>query len=274
MRNIFIVGLRRSGTTIFWETLRQNKSFVSFDEPFNPLLTELPLQNRKRTRDEFIEVFNRDSEAFRTNFAAIPLDEEFAPGLTALQSNYLKWLLGQFDKPAIVDFTRCTFKIEALHQIDPEAVLIHLFREPGAFATSHLIPSRSRKKLPCHTQLMDWYRKTTFFSRTGGFDSYGYENLYNLNRGRIFEVPSSASALEKLLHIAQISSTTANVVGQRFYQDTFMSLNFEDFTKNPSEALNQLFSLAGAHQFDFDLSGIRLAAERFQTGSPKWSGLY
>ena len=39
---LIILGLRRSGTTIFWEIFRQDPRLVCYDEPFNELLLTLP----------------------------------------------------------------------------------------------------------------------------------------------------------------------------------------------------------------------------------------
>jgi hypothetical protein len=272
--NVFILGLRRSGTTIFWETLRQDKRFIAYDEPFNPLLVDLPLQNRKQTRDELIKVYQKDPVAFQQNFAPIPLEEEFQPGLTEAQANYLKWLLQHSDKPKIIDFTRCTFKIEALHQVDPDAVLVHLHREAGAFATSHLIPSRSRQKLPLHVHLRDWYRRASFFTRQGDFNAYGYETLYSLHDGDLWSLKKSAAALEKLLVISKTSSEVVTRDGLDKFQSRFVSICFEEFTANPLECVEKIMALTSIDISNLNFESVRRASLRYLNDSSRWDNLY
>ena len=75
---LIIVGLRRSGTTIFWESLRQDHSLRCYDEPFNPLLQSLtgPLLETIKNPEEFQELLRDDTLGFWERFAPIDTSSE------------------------------------------------------------------------------------------------------------------------------------------------------------------------------------------------------
>ena len=110
---VFIVGLRRSGTTAFWKTLKQDKRFFSLDEPFNPKLIELPKEHEKNVRKEFIELLSNDKKKFWDAFSPIYPIQELEFGLKKEQIEYLRYLI-EFKNKILIDTTRCHFKIEDL----------------------------------------------------------------------------------------------------------------------------------------------------------------
>lgn len=57
---VFLLVLRRSGTTAFFEPMRQDKGFVCCDEPSNGMLRDLPGGNEWGTQDEFLQLLKRD----------------------------------------------------------------------------------------------------------------------------------------------------------------------------------------------------------------------
>ena len=71
-----IVGLRRSGTTIFWEWFRQDPRFTCFDEPFSEQLLKLPSQHAKGVFTEYQQVLTRSPEEFWRAYAPVHRAEE------------------------------------------------------------------------------------------------------------------------------------------------------------------------------------------------------
>ena len=104
---IIISGLRRSGSSVFWETFRKDPRLCCYDEPFNPNLKELPDQNSKGTRD-VIALYKASPDVFLDRFSPIQLSEETEPNLNAKQDVFLRWLLPQSQQrevfPGIPDF--------------------------------------------------------------------------------------------------------------------------------------------------------------------------
>ena len=170
-RHIAVVALRRSGTTALWNLFRQDARYTCYDEPFSHLLHDLPVDNVKRTRAEFIALYNRDPDRFRSLYAPIPRGEETVRGLSEKQVEYLEYFLE--GGPTAFDVTRCMGKIPAIHAIIPDAVLVHLYRHPVAFASSHLLPSDRFDPLGLRKRR----NRSTALTRSGRFNGWGMEEL-------------------------------------------------------------------------------------------------
>ena len=83
---VFVVTLRRSGSTIFWETLRQDSSFLAFNEPFNPSIRRLGdprwIEPNRRHYSEYEQLLERDGARFWDHFEAIHDVQELQEGLS------------------------------------------------------------------------------------------------------------------------------------------------------------------------------------------------
>lgn len=167
VKHLWVVGLRRSGTTAIWKMFRGVPGFTCYDEPFNPkLISHLPEQHRKGTWDEFIDLWRTDYTVFIDKLATIDLADEMTPQVSTRDLEYINYLA---QKQTIIDFTRLNFKMHNVLPKFPDAVALYLFRSPIAFATSHLINSENQKFL------RQRYYRTMFFSSMLGFDSWGLE---------------------------------------------------------------------------------------------------
>ena len=139
---IIICTLRRSGSTVFWKAFRENTDFKCYDEPFNPGLSVLPKEHRKEVYGEYIDLINEDATLFWRKFSAISPIEENKSSLTSEQKDYFRYLLDSAED-VVIDTTRCWNKLESLKEVlEPYPhIFIHLYRDPIAFASSHLLPS-------------------------------------------------------------------------------------------------------------------------------------
>lgn len=162
--DIVILGLRRSGTTALWRLFRQDPARTAYDEPFLPLLAQVPRPEPKGVQDEYAALWRRDPDAFRAAFAPVPRPEEVRPGLTPAQAGWLAFL--RADGPVAIDVTRCHAKIAALAAALPGAVLVHLHRRARAVVRSHLVPSDGRRLWG----LRDLINGRTALTRRRGFD--------------------------------------------------------------------------------------------------------
>lgn len=275
--NIFILGLRRSGTTVFWETLRQDSRFTCYDEPFNPHLEEMPEQNVKKTRDEFIQLYNRSSEVFWQMYAPITFSEETRPELTPKQRDYIKWILEQNDLN-VIDFTRCNFKLQALYDLDPNAFFIQLVRDPAGFVSSHL-GCQYRDPGAWHA-LKNCARLKYFWRFKSHFDGYGMERIVNklcVGAGpveREFQLRFAGcmpeTSVEKLLSLWKFSMDTIDHEASLLTKK-YVKVYTPDFLNRPSEVLSRLYSHAGLEMPSFDLSGIKPPRRPIHSNSPRWT---
>jgi len=276
---VAIIGLRRSGTTAFWKTLRKDDRFCCYDEPFNPNLVELPEDNAKGTRKEFISLYHFSPETFEKNFAPIPVSEEISPRMTTAQENYLRWLIqkDQGKRAIIIDFTRLNFKLAKLHAILPEAVVVHLYRSPRAWVSSHLLPSG---KGTWSKPLADWYRRLSFWSRRGFYNNWGYQDIienhlpkqpfWPMSRKETYAFKKQPAAV-KLAWLWHLSFCVVESQGKNLWKERFLSVPFEHFCTDPGGELLPIYKAMNLDYRPLDYSDIKTANRGYRPDVRQWS---
>jgi hypothetical protein len=278
---LFILGLRRSGTTIFWQTFRQDSRLKSFNEPFNPVLSGMPVELPNGSRREFIEIFREDPARFWQLFAPISGVEELQSGLSDRQEAWFRFLLARTEAVSL-DTTRCHFKLEALQRIAPDAVVVHLHRHPAAFASSHLIPSGSGGRRT------GWLARRLgqqgFFSRHNRFHYWGIQSLVaddpaslfgqrareiGMDPAQIYALP----AVGRLLAFWRVAFEHAERDGRRIFGNRFVSLPFEDFCERPLETVKSIYAAGGMQAPQLDLSRVHPPSPAHRARDPRWKGL-
>ena len=279
---IFILGLRRSGTTIFWEAFRQDRRLHCFNEPWNPVLRQLPVEIPNRSRREFIELFRKDPQAFWRSFAPIGPLEELQDDFSDRQVAYLRYLIDPFDSICI-DETRCHFRLAALQQAVPDATLVHLFRAPAAFATSHLIPTGSGGRRA--NRLLTALGRVGFFTREDRYNSLGLEDvigrhpesLFGLRLREIGLDPAAIYALPavgRLLAFWRLAHETVERDGPRLFGSRFVSVAFERFCREPREVVEEVYAAASLHPPELDLSRVKPAKRAHRADDSRWRRLF
>ncbi|MDF3130407.1 sulfotransferase [Kiritimatiellaeota bacterium B1221] len=241
--NIFIIGLRRSGTTIFWETFRQDERFIAYDEPYNPHLIDLPEEHSKCVRKEFISLYNDDPELFRLMFSPITVEQESSKYLTSSQKKYLKWLL-KGKRPVCIDFTRMNFKLEELYEIDPNAQVIHLIRDVREVAISHIIKRISRSA-GFVTKLKSLIRTKLFWVLTCRCNGYGFQTIYKslLKEGAVSK-PYKES-VRQISMVWKVATEAVEMDGRRLWGNKYSTVILSDFIDSPENIMTQLYEKFG-----------------------------
>ena len=280
---LIIVGLRRSGTTAFWRPFRQDDRMVAYDEPFNPNLIQLPNEHPKAIRSEFMNLHHRDPRLFWRTFAPIGLTEELMDGLTERQTAYIEFLGRSAGGSFVLDTTRCHFKIKHLAEAFPEAVLVHLFREPVAFVSSHLLPTGSEQGRAGRAALLArrTIRRVGFWSVAAGYDNWGLESLIGNHSDSMFGIrlrergirPETVFALPaagRLLAFWRLAFETAQAAGADEFRDRFLSIPFERFAENPGRTLHTVYSKTGLGPPQFD-NDVGAPNPGFRAKDRRWS---
>ena len=277
-RSIVIYGLRRSGTTILWETLRKDSSTLCFDEPFHPRLWEGERQNAKNTWDELGEYWERNSPQHTHLVQCITSQDELSDKATQQQISYLRDLMRQGQRTAI-DIVRGWNKATALLPPDIEAVAVLLLRPPIDWVTAHLLPSGSGtwKK-----EWADKYRRHAFFSRTGHFNNWQYEEIIDAalkaHHPMWEALPLSTSQLKSEPAFVKLLAFwwCANLITYRQLQSRpssrFHVVTLADFTADPAGQMIGLYKIAG---WDLTADGLgydHVSAPRsaWKSDAPEW----
>jgi len=98
--------------------------------------------------------------------------EELQEGLCERQRAYLEFVLASAED-VVLDMTRCHYKVEALHEIAPDAYLLHLYRPAAAWVTSHLGARASGWR----GRVRSFVDRATFFERRHRYNYWGIEHV-------------------------------------------------------------------------------------------------
>jgi hypothetical protein len=244
--NVFIVGARRSGTTILWETFRQDSRFTCFDEPFAPHLrrhVHLREDNHKGTFAEYIA----RPELVSALWSTIQPYEELLPGLLGHQHSYVQ-ALTSVNGRVCIDFVRAHARIADLRRADPTALIVHLVRDPRSVVTSHLKPYDrwTSPRLPAD-----------FFDYEGWYDYWQYQTLAGAlgYRGR---------AIVGLLLVWRALTATAES------ENPDVTLRYEDFARDPEETMRELYALIDLEYRGIDASRIHPPKPPHAATDPRW----
>lgn len=138
-KSILIAGLKRSGTTVLWETLRQDYASHCLDEPFHPGLWSGRRTNGKKTWTELGADWDEQDYATRSDLAPIrPLDE-LSTSNTDAQRRYLADLLA-LSNQTVIDEVRVWNRLPDLLPTGEYPLVIHLLRRPDNWTTGHMLP--------------------------------------------------------------------------------------------------------------------------------------
>lgn len=273
---IFLIGLRRSGTTTLFDLFRQDKRLVCYDEPFNPLIRDIPARDEWGTKQEYIDLYNRSPAAFWDRYAYIDGVDEIRPGMEPRQRAWLRTLLDSAPS-TFMDFTRVHYKLADLHAACPDALLIHLHRSPAAFAASHILPSPWQ----ADRKLKYWRARLAFWRITQKYNTWGLETVIGrapttfcgealaragLDAGRIY----AANAVTKLLAFWLLNFRQARADGTALFGNRYVQIPFEQFTRAPQAYMNWIYARLGMAPADFDFSKIRQAPPPPFATHPGW----
>jgi len=274
---LIIAALRRSGSTIFWETFRQDSRLLCYDEPFNRYLQVLPGTEGLKAPEEFIRLVQNDARAFWERFTPIYYTEELRAGLSDKQQHYLRYLAAS-GQHVVLDTTRCMFKIAALHAAAPEAVLVHLYRPASSHASSHMLPSSPDWR----GRLRKLVRRRRFWTRPREFNGWGFETIIGESTASLFaerlleiglqpEEVYRLPAVAKLMAFWRVNHQRAEEEGRRLFGERFVSQNFDSFCGDPRGAMERIYAALGMPMPEFDFSRIHPPHGAHDPGSPNWT---
>lgn len=291
--NLVIVGLRRSGTTAFWGLFREDERFACYNEPFNQQLRHAGSpgwQGGRHTEREFDTLQRRDPAAFWHHYAPVARHDELKDGLSDQQAHWLAWLQATAEHTC-VDVTRCHFKLASLRDVDPDAVVVHLYRPPANWVTSVVQPSTAHiKRLDTAAKRL-WHTtrlrvqaarfRQTFWQTRDGHRFKGFDELIGTHEGTYFGVRLAEAGMDpaevyampdvgRLLAFWKLHYERVERDGPSLFGERFLSVNFNDACHNPRAVRDRVYDRLGMTPPAAPPRGIHPPPPPFASRDPRW----
>jgi hypothetical protein len=247
--NIFMQGMRRSGTTIVYDILSEDASLDCYYEPLAAANREAigggsgakeddVFVKIRRMRAEFMKRHPEVTDASMLNFGA-PRDPklEFEPELPAYALEYLRFLTQQASD-TVVKFTRMYCKVKDLKELDPEAKFVHLVRNPRSVATSYLYGKDQRNK--------DKFKGEKFFTREDDYTAWSSGPFSD----HILSMPEYRGLkhikdFERILLVWKFNFIKTHYAGKALFGDNYCLFSHDDLVKNPIAGVESFYRFLG-----------------------------
>ena len=254
---LWVIGLRRSGTTILYDALGEDPSLRRFYEPLREEAETIGGGSGARDVDVFAET-RELRERFRADrYPELPIDDfnwggprapelELDPELPAHASEFLAHLLGQAPDVAIKE-TRLHHKLGAIAEVDPDAAVVHLVRDPRAVTASMLLGRRRRTDI--YPDADAFFTKRTkralWSSRRISEELLAGQTADPAappaDPGGTFDIPDF---LRPML-VWNAAFEAAETDGRRHFGERFALVRLEDLRADPATELARIYALLG-----------------------------
>jgi sulfotransferase family protein len=277
--NLFVLGLRRSGTTILYDALAKDPALRCFYEPLredsetigggsgasaedvSAETRELRERFRADRHPEFqIELFNWGGP----RAPEVELDPELPDHLREL----LAHLLEGAPEVAIKE-TRLHHKLGVLAELDPQAAVVHLVRDPRAVTASMLLGRRHRTDI--------YPDADTFFTARTGRRLWSSRRISEelVARRRSLDLPPDIPDFLRPLIVWKAAFETMSGDGQRLFGDRYALVRLEDLRADPRRELGRVYDLAGWDLpdgvADWAAANVRRDAEVHLADDRRWA---
>ena len=244
--HLFVCGLRRSGTTILYDALAEDPGLRCFYEPLREEAETVGGGSGARHHDVFAETrelrerFRAERhpelqpELFNLGGPGSP-ETELDPELPEHGRGLLSHLLAQAPNVAIKE-TRLHHKLGALAELDPEATVIHLVRDPRAVTASMLLGRRRRTDIYPDADAF-------FTARTGRrlWSSRRLSEALIARRGAP-ELPADIPDFLRPLIVWQAAFATTDGDGRGLFGDRYVLVRLEDLRADPRRELERVYA--------------------------------
>lgn len=278
MVKVFIQGMRRSGTTIVFDILSQDRRLDAWYEPFS--ITRAARQGGG-SGEQAIDFAARIRAAREAQCArGVVTDPDFfnwgAPRDPALEldgelpaacRDYLRAMLDAHEH-TLIKFVRMFHKVARLRELAPDSRLIHVVRDPRAVVTSQLLgPDRAKAER--------FRAEKKFFHHRGSGVLWASRALGNLLTARP-EYAHLAGTCDVRLILLLWRHTFRHTCddGRAAFRDHYLLLRHEDLATDPRAGVERVYRFLDLPPdpaaLAFATSRLRPPAAPMHAGSERW----
>lgn len=286
---VIITGMRRSGTTILYDLLYEDQRFDAYYEPFtfgkkdkgggSGLRKVSFMDKLNQKREEFLKKYDpsRPPEIFNLG-APSDFRYELDREIPDIHKQYLQYMAAE-KTHTLFKFVRLFNKLPEMHEIFPDARVIHIFKDPRRIAFSHVIGSKEPKDkfMKLKHRIKKRYQKAFFFQVKKEFNFWSAENMINtiIEEWQGYRSFEDSPAFEKVMLLWKILNDQILKDGKAYYGDKFMSIKHEELCTYPAETLQRIYDFAGLDLPDkvrsFSTNSLKPPRRIFKRNNKKWS---
>ena len=277
--NLFVQGMRRSGTTIVYDALLEDGGLRCLYEPFTSDKVAIGGGSGMRGHDLFAEVralrerFRRERrpelDTTLLNHGA-PRDPELElqRDLPDYCSEYLRFLLEQAPDNLVKE-VRLYCKLPVVAEISPGASVLHVVRDPRAVASSIMLGrGRKRRRL--------FEDPDAFFTHRSERSLFASRALSEvLLRRPEHRHLRGCPDLERILLVWRFTFEEARRDGLRCFGDRYRLMRHEDLTADPARGVAAIYALLARrpppHVLDWAERNVSAREDVFAPTDARWA---
>jgi hypothetical protein len=244
--NLFVCGLRRSGTTILYDALGEDPGVACFYEPLREEAETIGGGSGARDVDVFAETRELRDRYRVEHHPELPIELfnwggprapeiELAPDLPDHVRGLLAELLAR-EADVVVKETRLHHKLAAVAALDPGAAVVHLVRDPRGVASSMLLGRRRRTDIYPDAE--------TFFTARTGRRLWSSRRISEeiIARRPSLDLPPDVPDFLRPLVVWKAAVETIERDGPRLFGDRYVVVRLEDLRADPRRQLERIYA--------------------------------
>lgn len=277
--NVFIQGMRRSGTTILFDLFWEDGSFNCYYEPLAAAKTEAIgggsgvhsvdyFEKVRECRKAFILKYQRLENVGMLNYGAPRLPElEFEPDAPDYVREYIKFMISQSEQ-TLIKFTRMYCKVRVLWEIDRNAKFIHIMRDPRAVAASYLFGKNQKNTHIYHNEKIFFKKKSNY----SAWSSFPFSEFV-LNTPEYSHLKGCEDFM-RILILWKYNFRMTHNAGNTLFGNNYMLLRHEDLITKPETTLKSIYNFLGnqlpEHVLEWAMKNINSKPNLYAPDNPHW----
>lgn len=277
--NVFIQGMRRSGTTIVFDILWEDGGFDCYYEPLAAAKNSAIgggseahavdfFDKIRSCRREFMNQYQKLKSVDSLNYGAPRRAElEFKADLPDYCGDYIKFMISQSEN-TVIKFTRMFCKVSALWEIDQGAKFIHVVRDPRSVTASYLFGKHQRNKHHFPDEEVFFGRN----SRKSAWSSFVFSEFV-LNTPEYSHLKGCEDFM-RILILWKYEFRKTHDAGKKLFRENYLLLRHEDLLIAPGKTVGLLYEFierrAPQHAINWALKHIRNNKTPYASDNSNW----